>query len=60
VHETLAEADVKETAAVEEVEIEKPKAKAEAKPAAKPKVEKKVEPEIVSDDLDIADIDFDD
>ena len=65
VHESLAQADVKETApAVEEDAplevIEKPKAKAEAKPAAKPKVEKKVEPEIVTDDLDIADIDFDD
>jgi hypothetical protein len=61
VHETLAEADVKETTAEEvEPEVEKPKAKVEAKPAAKPKVEKKVEPEIVSDDLDIADIDFDD
>jgi hypothetical protein len=63
VHESLAEADVKETkaaaAATEEV-IEKAKPKAEAKPAAKPKVEKKPEPEIVVDDLDIADIDFDD
>lgn len=63
VHESLAEADVKETqaaaVATEEV-IEKAKPKSEAKPAAKPKVEKKVEPEIVVDDLDIADIDFDD
>jgi hypothetical protein len=63
VHESLAEADVKETqaaaVATEEV-IEKAKPKAEAKPAAKPKVEKKPEPEIVVDDLDIADIDFDD
>jgi hypothetical protein len=63
VHESLAEADVKETqaaaVATEEV-IEKAKPKSEAKPAAKPKVEKKVEPEIAVDDLDIADIDFDD
>ena len=63
VHESLAEADVKETqaaaVATEEV-IEKAKPKSEAKPAAKPKVEKKVEPEIMTDDLDIADIDFDD
>jgi len=63
VHESLAEADVKETqaaaVATEEV-IEKAKPKSEAKPAAKPKVEKKAEPEIVVDDLDIADIDFDD
>lgn len=63
VHESLAEADVKETqaaaVATEEV-IEKAKPKSDAKPAAKPKVEKKVEPEIVVDDLDIADIDFDD
>lgn len=62
VHEALAEADVKETAAAEaeavEV-IEKAKPKAEAKPAAKPKVEKKPEP-VVTDDLDIDDIDFDD
>jgi hypothetical protein len=61
VHESLAEADVKETAPAEVEEVaEKPKAKVESKPAAKPKVEKKVEPEIVTDDLDIADIDFDD
>lgn len=63
VHESLAEADVKETqaaaVATEEV-IEKAKPKSDAKPAAKPKVEKKVEPEIMTDDLDIADIDFDD
>lgn len=61
VHESLAEADVKETAPAEVEEVvEKPKAKVETKAAAKPKVEKKVEPEIVTDDLDIADIDFDD
>jgi hypothetical protein len=61
VHESLAEADVKETAPAEVEEVaEKPKAKVETKVAAKPKVEKKVEPEIVTDDLDIADIDFDD
>lgn len=59
VHDALAAADVKETAEpTPEPEVAKPKA--EAKPAAKPKVEKKVEPEIVTDDLDIADIDFDD
>ena len=61
VHESLAEADVKETAPAEVEEVvEKPKAKVETKAAAKPKVEKKPEPEIVTDDLDIADIDFDD
>lgn len=61
VHEAMAEADVKETAPAEVEEVvEKPKAKVETKVAAKPKVEKKVEPEIVTDDLDIADIDFDD
>lgn len=61
VHESMAEADVKETAPAEVEEVvEKPKAKVETKAAAKPKVEKKVEPEIVTDDLDIADIDFDD
>jgi len=61
VHEAMAEADVKETAPAEVEEVvEKPKAKVETKAAAKPKVEKKVEPEIVTDDLDIADIDFDD
>lgn len=64
VHESLAEADVKETqaaaVATEEV-IEKAKPKVEAKSKAeKPKAEKKPEPEIVVDDLDIADIDFDD
>lgn len=61
VHESMAEADVKETAPAEVEEVvEKPKAKVETKAAAKPKVEKKVEPDIVTDDLDIADIDFDD
>jgi len=61
VHESMAEADVKETAPAEVEEVvEKPKAKVETKVAAKPKVEKKVEPDIVTDDLDIADIDFDD
>jgi hypothetical protein len=61
VHEQLAEADVKETAPAEEApEPVAAKPKAEPKATAKPKVEKKVEPEIVTDDLDIADIDFDD
>ena len=60
VHESLAEADVKETAQEPEPEVVVAKPKAEPKPAAKPKPVAKVEPEIVTDDLDIADIDFDD
>lgn len=65
VHESLAEADVKETAPKAEAKPEKVEAeeveeapKAEAKPKAKPKA--KPEPEIIDDDIDIDGISFDD